>query len=290
LTGASEVPALVDPDWALAHLDDPGVRFVDVEFDRTQFDAGHLPGAVCWTWAEDLIDPVRRDLIDGEALAALLERSGIGAETHVVLYGDDDWYAAWALWQLRLAGLRRLSLLDGGRGHWQAQRLPTEAGPDANGDVPAVGAGPGRVARRPNGAHLRIDHGELLARHRDGLVVVDVRLDEEYRGEVTAPAGYSAIAQRAGHIPGARWAPWEASLGPDGRFLPATELRERFAGRGIDGSREIVTYCGVGVRSAHSWFVLHELLGYDARNYDGGWAEWGSVVGAPIETGPDPSA
>jgi thiosulfate/3-mercaptopyruvate sulfurtransferase len=177
-----------------------------------------------------------------------------------------------------LHGVTRISLLDGGRGYWRALGLPYSARPAS---VDAVAVAEWQANPTP-----RIGYSELRARLAKSVTILDVRLDEEYRGELTAPAGYPALAQRAGHIAGAIWAPWEGTLDPDGRFLPLDQLRSRYARLGIDGSGDIVTYCGVGVRSAHTWFVLHELLGFErARNYDGGWAEWGSVIGAPIETG-----
>lgn len=276
--GIATVSPLVSAEWAAKHLDDASVRFIDVEYDRSAYERGHLPGAIRWTWQDDLVDPVRRELVDPSTLSVLLARSGIGPETHVVLYGDDDWYAAWALWQLRMHGVTRVSLLDGGRGFWRSLGLPYGSGAADVAPVEAVTWDPDH--------DLRIGYRELRAGLGSSLAVLDVRLDEEYRGELTAPAGYPALAQRAGHIPGATRAPWESALDGNGRFLPREELRDRFARLGVDSRGQIVTYCGVGVRSAHSWFVLHELLGYaGARNYDGGWAEWGSVIGAPIEVG-----
>lgn len=271
--------ALVSAEWARAHLDDPSVRFVDVEWDREAYEAGHLRGAVAWAWEGDLIDPVRRDLVDTASLAGLLSRSGIDQRTQVVLYGDNDWYAAWALWQLKGHGLERVSLLDGGRGYWRAQGFPLET------DEPDVEAAT-HIELTPFRASTRMTFAELRDRVGDTeLAVLDVRTLEEYAGAVTAPAGYPAIAQRAGHVPGAVRAPWEDTLADDGRFRSVEELRAHFAAFGLSDDDEVTMYCGVGVRSSHTWFVLHELLGYRrARNYDGSWAEWGSVIGAPIET------
>ena len=275
----SPTPALVSAEWARDHLDDPAVRFVDVEWDRTAYDEGHIPGAVCWTWEPDLVDPVRRDLVGAEALADLLSRSGVEADTHVVLYGDDDWYASWAYWQLQSHGLARLSLLDGGRRFWRAQGLPYESS--------ATNVEPAGVAELDSDARTRMRYRELLRRLDDpGLTILDVRTPAEYAGTVMAPEGYPAIAQRAGRVPGAVRAPWEDALAEDGRFRPIDELRARYADLGVDGQDEVTMYCGVGVRSSHTWFVLHELLGYEgARNYDGSWAEWGSVIGSPIQIG-----
>lgn len=276
----ADTPALVDTEWALAHLSDPGVRFVDVEFDHSQYEQGHLPGAVGWAWQGDLVDDLRRDVVDVEALAVLLDRSGIEESTHVVLYGDDNWFASTALWQLKAHGLVHLSLLDGGRGYWRERGLPYVSS--------SVSAPRGRLDLRSFDPTARMTLEELRRRLADpGLTIVDVRTREEFVGEVTAPADYPPTALRAGRVPGALWAPWEGVLAVDGRFRPLTELRAHFTSLGIQKDREVVTYCGVGVRASHTWFVLHELLGFErVRNYDGSWAEWGSVIGVPIETGP----
>ncbi len=277
---ASTTP-LVSPDWALQHIDDPGVRIVEVDFDRAAYEQGHIPGALAWDWGTQLSDGVRRDMASREALSELLAGSGIGPATHVVLYGEDNWYAAWAFWQLGLYGLGKLSLLDGGRRYWLEHDLPLRT------DVPdhphtTVELQQPDFATRAFLRDIEVRLGE------PDLTPVDVRLPVEFDGEATSPPGYPDIAQRAGHIPGAVSVPWEGAVDEDGTFRSADELRTHYAAKGVTGDRDIVTYCGVGVRSSHTWFVLHELLGFrSVRNYDGSWAEWGSVIGMPIE---NPSA
>jgi len=277
---ASTTP-LVSPDRVQQHIGDPGVRIVEVDFDRAAYEQGHIPGALAWDWGTQLSDGVRRDLASREALSELLSDSGVGPATHVVLYGEDNWYAAWAFWQLGLYGVDKVSLIDGGRRYWLEHALPLST------DVPDH---PRTTIELPQPdfstrAFLRDVEARL---DESGFTPVDVRLPLEFNGEATSPPGYPDIAQRAGHIPGAVSVPWEGALNEDGRFKSADELRAHYAAKGVTGDQDIVTYCGVGVRSSHSWFVLHELLGFGSvRNYDGSWAEWGSVTGVPIE---NPSA
>jgi thiosulfate/3-mercaptopyruvate sulfurtransferase len=227
-----------------------------------------------------LSDGIRRDIASPGDLSHLLSASGIGPETHIVLYGDNhNWFAAWAYWQLRLHGLERISLIDGGRKLWVARQLPLSA------EEPQLEP-TGFEVGEPS-SELRAFRDELLARlGQDELGLVDVRSPAEYSGEVLAPPGLSETAQRGGHIPGARSIPWAQAVRDDGTFKSAVELRALYEGAGITPDKDVVTYCRIGERSSHSWFVLHELLGYPrVRNYDGSWTEWGSMVGVPIERG-----
>jgi len=274
--------ALVSPDWARQHLDDPGVRFVEVDVDTTAYEQSHLPGAVGWNWTSQLSDGVRRDIASSEALSTLLSGSGIGPATHIVVYGDNNnWFAAWAYWQLKLHGLDSVSLLNGGRKYWLDHDLPVSV------DVPSY---------EPTGIRLpkadftfRAFSADVLGRLGDtGLALVDVRSPAEFAGEIIAPPGMSESAQRAGHIPGAISAPWAQTVNEDGTFKSADDLRAHYAAKGVTADKDIVTYCRIGERSSHSWFVLRELLGYErVRNYDGSWTEWGSMIAVPIE---NPSA
>jgi len=274
--------ALVTVDWAREHLDDPQVRFLEVDVDTSAYDTGHLPGAVGLNWTTQLTDLVRRDLVSREDLQALLRDAGVNDGTTVVLYGDNNnWFAAWAYWQLRYHGLDNVRLLDGGRKKLEAEGLPLTT------DAPPRGSGSIIVPE---------DTRENLRAYRDQVVggigsskrgLVDVRSPEEFRGELAAPAHLpQEAAQRKGHIPGAVNIPWGSAVAEDGTFKPIDELRALYGSRGISDDREIVAYCRIGERSSHTWFVLHELLGYpDVRNYDGSWTEYGSLVGVPIETG-----
>jgi thiosulfate/3-mercaptopyruvate sulfurtransferase len=274
-------PALVTTEWAREHLDDPKVRFLEVDVDTDAYDTGHLPGATGINWKRQLTDPVLRDLASRDDLEALLRSAGIDDDTTIVLYGDNNnWFAAWAYWQLRYQGVDNVRLLDGGRIKVEADGLPLTT------DAPTHTAG---------SITLPSDTREELRAYRqqviDGLgserSLVDVRSPEEFRGELSAPAHLpQEAAQRRGHIPGAVNVPWSTAVAADGTFKPIEELRELYGAKGVDGDDEVVAYCRIGERSSHTWFVLHELLGYrNVRNYDGSWTEYGSLVGVPIETG-----
>ena len=278
MSHASRTDVLVDVAWAQAHLTDPTVRFVEVDVDTTAYERGHLPGAVAWDWTSQLTDGIRRDLVAPAEFAELLSRSGIDPDTTVVLYGDHhNWFAAWAYWQLKLAGHRDVRILDGGRQYWLDQGLPTTT------DRPVIRATtyPAATPR----TDLRAFRDDILARLADpGRVLVDVRSPAEFAGEIIAPPGMAETAQRAGHIPGAASIPWARAVAEDGRFRDRSELAELYVAAGVTPDREVVTYCRIGERSSHTWFVLHELLGYpDVRNYDGSWTEYGSLIAAPIE-------
>jgi thiosulfate/3-mercaptopyruvate sulfurtransferase len=272
-------PALVSPEWAQQHLDDPiHVRFVEVDVDTAAYEQSHLPGAVGWDWTSQLSDGLRRDIVSHADLSKLLSGSGIGPDTHIVLYGDNNnWFAAWAYWQLKLHGIDRVSILDGGRKYWLDNGLPVTV------DVPSH-APTGIELPEPDPA-LRAFRDDILPRLGDAnLSLVDVRSPAEFNGEVIAPPGMTETAQRAGHIPGATSAPWAQTVNEDGRFKSRDELAAHYAAKGVTADKDIIAYCRIGERSSHSWFVLHELLGYPrVRNYDGSWTEWGSMVNMPIE-------
>jgi thiosulfate/3-mercaptopyruvate sulfurtransferase len=269
---------LVSPGWALEHIDDPTVRLVEVDVDTTSYAQSHLPGAVGWDWTSQLADGVRRDIASREDFGRLLSRSGIGPDTTIVLYGDNNnWFAAWAYWQLKLYGHRDVRILDGGRRYWLDQGLALTT------DVPTY---------RETGYELpaadfslRAFRDDILPRLGDpDLALVDVRSAPEFLGEVIAPPGMTETAQRGGHIPGATSIPWAQAVREDGTFKSAGELAALYGGMGITPDKDVIAYCRIGERSSHTWFVLHELLGYRrVRNYDGSWTEWGSMVGVPIE-------
>ena len=270
--------ALVDAAWAQQHLTDPGVRFVEVDVDTTAYEQSHIPGAVAWNWTSQLSDGVRRDIASREDFSELLQRSGIGPDTTIVLYGDNNnWFAAWAYWQLQLYGHAKVRILDGGRKFWLDQGLPLSV------DVPAFDRTDYELPE-PDFS-LRAFRDDILPRLGDPqLALVDVRSPAEFNGEIIAPPGMSETAQRAGHIPGAASIPWAQTVREDGTFKSTDELTSLYEAKGITRDKDVIAYCRIGERSSHSWFVLHELLGYDrVRNYDGSWTEYGSLIGVPIE-------
>ena len=270
--------ALVSPEWAQQHLGDAAVRFVEVDVDTAAYEQSHLPGAVGWNWTSQLSDGIRRDIASREDLSSLLSGSGIGPDTHIVLYGDNNnWFAAWAYWQLKLHGWQKASLINGGRRYWVDNGLPVTV------DVPSYAATSIQLPEPDFG--LRAFREDILPRLGEaGLVLVDVRSPAEFNVEVIAPPGMNETAQRAGRIPGATSAPWAQTIAEDGKFKTADELRAHYEGKGVTADKDVIAYCRIGERSSHSWFVLHELLGYPhVRNYDGSWTEWGSMINVPIE-------
>jgi thiosulfate/3-mercaptopyruvate sulfurtransferase len=279
--GYAHEHALVSTEWLAGHLDDPAIRVVESNEDPLVYPSGHVPGAVEIDWARDLNDPLRRDYLDGEAFAALMRRSGISPETTVVLYGDrSNWWACYAFWVFQLFGHRRARIVDGGRLKWAREGRPlVRAAPSpAPADYP--------VPERDDDVH-RIFRDEVFRHVGSGRPLIDVRSPEEYSGERLHMPDYpNEGALRGGHIPGARSVPWSRAVDPEsGEFRPAAEL-ERIYLREQKLAREdeVVAYCRIGERSAHTWFVLTYLLGFPrVRNYDGSWTEWGNLVGAPIE-------
>jgi len=269
---------LVDSAWAQEHLNDPKVRFVEVDVDTSAYDQSHIPGAVGWNWTSQLSDGIRRDIANREEFSKLLGESGITPDTTIILYGDNNnWFAAWAYWQLKLYGHRDVRILNGGRKYWLDQGLPLSV--DA-----AKHAHTHYALPEPNFA-LRAFRDDILPRlGQSGFALVDVRSPAEFNGEIIAPPGMSETAQRPGHIPGATSIPWAQTVKEDGTFKSPEDLRTLYVGKGIKPEDDIIAYCRIGERSSHSWFVLHELLGYPrVRNYDGSWTEWGSMIGVPIE-------
>ena len=277
-TGYATDDALVDADWAQAHANDSNVRFVEVDVDTTAYEQSHIPGAIAWNWTSQLADGIRRDIASREDFSKLLSDSGIGPDTTIILYGDNNnWFAAWAYWQLKLYGHRDVRILNGGRKFWLDNGLPLST------DVPTYAA-TGYELPEPDFA-LRAYRDDILPRLGDaGLALVDVRSPAEYNGEIIAPPGMSETAQRAGRIPGAASIPWAQTVKEDGTFKDADDLRALYESKGITPDKDVIAYCRIGERSSHSWFVLHELLGYErVRNYDGSWTEYGSLIGVPIE-------
>ncbi len=270
---------LVSTQWAADHLKDSNIRLVEVDVDTTAYDQGHIPGAVGWNWQSQLQDNIRRDLIDRGALEALLGQSGISNDTTILLYGDNNnWFAAYAFWQLKYYGHKDVRLINGGRKKWVEEKRPltTETTKIAAAKYRATGPDESIRARKE-------DVFSVLEKKKTGKLV-DVRSGDEFTGKIIAPPGMSETAQRGGHIPGAANIPWAQAANEDGTFKSAEALKALYDGKGITGQNEVIAYCRIGERSSHTWFVLKYLLGYDnVKNYDGSWTEWGNLVGAPIE-------
>jgi thiosulfate/3-mercaptopyruvate sulfurtransferase len=271
---------LVSTDWAVQHLHDADKRFVEVDVDTTQYEVGHLPGAIAFNWQSQLQDRVARDIISKEGFENLLSEAGIGPDTLVVLYGDNNnWFAAYAFWLFKYYGHPHVALIDGGRKKIVAEniQLSTEVAGYPKTDYKITHINPDFRADRE---YIRQRLG------KEGFNMVDVRSPAEYVGDIIAPPGMTETAQRPGHIPGAKNVPWATAVAEDGTFKPKDELAKIYGGKGLDANQDVVAYCRIGERSSHTWFALKYLLGYDnVRNYDGSWTEWGNLIGAPIVKG-----
>ncbi|MEX1121626.1 MAG: sulfurtransferase [Balneolales bacterium] len=270
---------LVTTSWAEQNLKTEGLRFVEVDVDTSSYQKGHISGAVGWNWKEQLQDVLTRNVASTVAIEKLLGQSGIDKDTTIILYGDNNnWFSAWAYWLLKYYGHQNLKILDGGRLKWIAE------GRDLTTEVPT-----------PKVTEYQIDHiYEEYRAMRDDVVqtindsqpygLVDVRSPDEFTGKIIAPPGMTELSQRGGHIPGAKNIPWASTVNEDGTFKSKEELTNLYVSHGITPDKPIIAYCRIGERSAHSWFVLKELLEYDdVRNYDGSWTEWGNLINAPIE-------
>ena len=271
--------SLVTTDWVAQHGSDSNVRLVEVDVDTSAYEQGHVAGAVTWNWQSQLQQNVVRDIVSRSEMESLLGGVGISPATTIILYGDNNnWFAAWAFWQLKYYGHADVRLMNGGRALWLAESRPITT------DVPSYPAV--QYSITTENADLRAMRDYVLqAVNSNSHALVDVRSPDEFSGALNAPPNLPQEgSQRNGHIPGAANIPWGQAVSEDGTFKSADDLSELYGGRGIDGSRETIAYCRIGERSSHTWFVLSQLLGYDnVRNYDGSWTEWGSIVGAPIQ-------
>jgi thiosulfate/3-mercaptopyruvate sulfurtransferase len=275
----SREDVLVSADWAEKNLGTEGIVFLEVDEDTTAYDGGHLPGAVKINWTDELQDPVRRDILTQEQFGELLSRKGVQNDDLIVLYGgNNNWFAAYAYWQFKLYGHEKLVLLDGGRKKWEldGRTLTTEVV-----ERPATS-----YTAKPADTAIRALRDEVVAAI-DAKNLIDVRSPDEFSGKILAPAHLpQEQSQRPGHIPSAINIPWSKAANEDGTFKSDSELTELYGEAGFDAGKATIAYCRIGERSSHTWFVLHELLGYgDVKNYDGSWTEYGSLVGVPIELG-----
>ena len=279
VNGYTHPEVLVETSWVAEHLHDPKLRLVEVDVDTTAYDSGHVPGAVGWNWKKDTQQPIRRDIPDQAGMEALLGRSGIANDTTVIVYGDNNnWFATFAFWLLKLYGHPDARVMNGGRKKWIDEGRALETG------LPAVTAATYHAAGADMSVRaLRGLVHDSLGQAGHGLV--DVRSPKEFSGELLAPENLPQEgAQRGGHILGAANIPWGQAVREDGTFKSAADLKALYGGRGISPDKQIIAYCRIGERSSHTWFVLKYLLGYPrVRNYDGSWTEWGSLVGEPIE-------
>ena len=268
---------LVTTDWLEKNLNNPKLRLIEVSVDTGVYERGHIQGAVNFKWHTDLVDPVKRDIASKENFEKLLRQAGVNNDSTIVIYGDsNNWFAAWGAWVFDVYGVKNVKLLDGGRKKWEAEKRPLT--PLAT----QVAAGNIKISDANNALRARLTDVVAIANKKSATALVDIRSPDEFTGKIFAPAGVQETAIRAGHIPGAVNVPWGQAVAEDGTFKSPEELRKVYAAVGIDGKKPIITYCRIGERSSHTWFALSKILGYNVKNYDGSWTEYGNSVGNPI--------
>ena len=274
---AAQSNFLVSTDWLEKNLNNPKLRIIEVSVDTGIYERGHIQGAVNFKWHTDLVDPVKRDIASKENFEKLLRQAGINNDSTIVIYGDsNNWFAAWGAWVFDIYGVKNVKLLDGGRKKWEAEKRPLT--PLAT----QVAAGNIKVSDANNNLRAKLIDVVAVANKKSDTALVDIRSSDEFTGKVIAPAGVQELAIRAGHIPGAVNVPWGQAVAEDGTFKSAEELKKIYGAVGIDGKKPIITYCRIGERSSHTWFALSKILGYNVKNYDGSWTEYGNSVGNPI--------
>ena len=269
---------LVNTDWVAQHGKDAGVRVVEVDVDTTSYDQGHVPGAAGWNWTTELCDTLVRDIVPAKKLEALLGASGIDNKTTIVLYGDNNnWFAAWAFWQLKVYGHDDVRIMDGGRKKWLAE------GRDLSTDKPSFAAATYKAGAPDLSLRAFLPEVQQAVAGKKAALV-DVRSPQEFSGEILSPPGLPETCQRGGHIPGAKSIPWGKNCNDDGTFKSAEDLKALYGAQGISGDGPVIAYCRIGERSSLTWFAMKYLLGFkDVKNYDGSWTEWGNLVGAAVE-------
>jgi thiosulfate/3-mercaptopyruvate sulfurtransferase len=269
---------LVTTDWVAQHATDAGVRVVEVDVDTSAYDQGHVPGAAGWNWTTELCDTLVRDIVPANKLEQLLGRTGIDNKTAIVLYGDNNnWFAAWAFWQLKVYGHEDVRIMDGGRKKWLAEAR------DLSTDKPTFPAKTYKAAAPDLSLRAFLPEVQQAMTGKKAALV-DVRSPQEFTGEILAPPGLPETCQRGGHIPGAKNIPWGKNCNDDGTFKSYDELKALYASQGIADDAPVIAYCRIGERSSLTWFAMKYLLGFkNVKNYDGSWTEWGNLVGAPVE-------
>ncbi|CAO6130633.1 SseA Rhodanese-related sulfurtransferase [Candidatus Pelagibacterales bacterium] len=268
---------LVTTDWLEKNLNNPKLRLIEVSVDTGVYERGHIQGAVNFKWHTDLVDPVKRDIASKENFEKLLRQAGVNNDSTIVIYGDsNNWFAAWGAWVFDVYGIKNVKLLDGGRKKWEAEKRPLT--PLAT----QVATGNVKVSDANNTLRARLIDVVAIANKKSDTALVDIRSPDEFTGKIFAPAGVQETAIRAGHIPGAVNVPWGQAVAEDGTFKSPEELKKVYAAVGIDGKKPIITYCRIGERSSHTWFALSKILGYNVKNYDGSWTEYGNSVGNPV--------
>jgi thiosulfate/3-mercaptopyruvate sulfurtransferase len=274
----NQARSVAQPDWLEANLDNPKVRIIEVSTEPGIYERGHIKNAIKFVWHTDLVDTVNRDIINAKNFSKLVQKAGISDDTTVVLYGDkNNWFAAWGAWIFNIYGQKDVRVLDGGRVKWEKDgRALTTA-------VPTFSAGNFVATKADKAIRATLINDVLpVAKKRVKADLVDIRGADEFNGKIFAAPGFQELAVRAGHIPGAVNVPWGANVNADGTFKTVAELKKLYADKGIDGKQNIITYCRIGERSSLTWFVLSEILGYNVKNYDGSWTEYGNSVGVPI--------
>jgi len=269
---------LVSTEWVAQHATDKGVRVVEVDVDTSAYDQGHVPGAAGWNWTTELCDTLVRDIVPAKKLEELLGKSGIDNKTAIVLYGDNNnWFAAWAFWQLKIYGHEDVRIMDGGRKKWLAE------GRDLATDKPSFPAAAYKAGAPDFSLRAFLPEVQQSVAGKKAALV-DVRSPDEFTGKILSPPGLPETCQRGGHIPGAKSIPWGKNCNDDGTFKSFEELKELYGAQGISGDQPVIAYCRIGERSSLTWFALKYLLGFqNVKNYDGSWTEWGNLVGAQVE-------
>ena len=274
----NQARSVAQPDWLEANLDNPKVRIIEVSTEAGLYERGHIKNAIKFVWHTDLVDTVNRDIINAKNFSKLVQKAGISDDTTVVLYGDkNNWFAAWGAWIFNVYGQKDVRVLDGGRVKWEKDGRPLTTA------VPTLPAGNFVATKADKGLRATLINDVLpVAKKRVKADLIDIRGADEYNGKIFAAPGFQELAVRAGHIPGAINVPWGANVNADGTFKTVAELKKLYADKGVDGKQNIITYCRIGERSSLTWFVLSEILGYNVKNYDGSWTEYGNSVGVPI--------